>query len=104
MASAIHSRFLLSTDLEDQAKDAAAQLAAFEAATELDLYTEPEIEGECLDVYFAGEAETVATLVERLYERQVYINWVTPESEEENELFGRRLFGLTEIERVYDRR
>jgi hypothetical protein len=104
MASAIHSRYLLSTDLEDQAKDAANQLAAFEAATDLGLYTEHGIEGECLDVYFAGEAETVTTLVETLYERQVYINWVTPESEEENELFGRRLLGLTEIERVYDHR
>lgn len=102
MASGIHSRYLHSTDLKDQAKDAAAQLAAFEAATELELYTEHGIEGECLDLYFAGDAETVAQFVERLYERQIYINWITPESEEENDLFGGRLFGLTEIERVHD--
>lgn len=101
MASALHSRHLLTTDLEQQAEDSAKQLAALRMAEELGLETDHDIQGECLELYIAGEAETVATLIQRLHEKGIYITWVTPESEAEQCLLTHRVFGMTEIGRVY---
>jgi len=97
MASALHSRYLLSTDLEQQAEDAAKQLTACGTVGELGLRTRHGIEGQCLDLYMGGEAGTVAALVERLWERDIYITWITPETEEERVLLVDRVYGMAEI-------
>ena len=97
MATALHSRYLLTTNLRDQHADAEKQLTALEHARELDLGVEADIEGHCLDVQFHGPADTVARLVERCDEEAVFITQVSPSSEEERELLLRRVGDLTDV-------
>lgn len=97
MATALHSRYLLTTDLKDQRADAEKQLTALEQAQELDLVVEADIEGHCLDVRFHGCADAVARLIERCDEKAVFITQVSPSSEEERELLLRRVGDLTDV-------
>lgn len=97
MATALHSRYLLTTDLTDQHADAGKQLTALEQAQELDLGVEADIEGYCLDIQFNGPADTIARLVERCDEQAVFITQVAASTEEERELLLRRVGGLTDV-------
>lgn len=101
MATALHSRYLLTTDLTSQHVDARSQLTALETAEELGLETEPGIQDECLELYVSGTAEKIAELVERLDKAGAYVTWVTPQTDEEHELLQRRVGGLTEISEFY---
>lgn len=101
MATALHTRYLLTTDLRDQHADAEKQLTALEHAQELDLGVEADIEGHCLDVQFHGPADTVARLVERCDEDAVFITRVTPSTEEETGILTGRVGDITEVCGVY---
>lgn len=97
MATALHSRYLLTTDLRDQHADAEKQLTALEKAEELGLGVEAEICGGSLDVQFHGPADTVSRLIERCGEQAIFITQVSPSTEEERELLLRRVGDLTDV-------
>ena len=97
MASALHSRYLLSTDIRDQHADAEKQLTALQQAEDLDLGVDAQVVHHFLDVQFHGPADTVARLVERCDEEAVFITQVSPSTEEERELLLRRVCGLTDV-------
>lgn len=97
MASALHSRYLLTIDIRDQHADADKQLTALENAQELDLGVEADIEGHCLDVRFHGPADAIARLIERCDEEAVFFTQVSTSSEEERELLLRRVGDLTDV-------
>ena len=97
MTSALHSRYLLSTDIRDQHADAEKQLTALQNAEELGLRADAQVVHHFLDVQFHGPADTVARLVERCDESNVFITQVSPSTEEEREILVRRVGDLTDV-------
>lgn len=97
MATALHSRYLLTTDLRDQHADAEKQFKALEKAEELGLVVDAEIVGGSLDVQFRGPADTVARFIERCDEQDIFITQLSPSTEEERELLLRRVGNLTDV-------
>lgn len=97
MASALHSRYLLSTDIRDQYADAEKQLTALQQAEDLGLGVDAQVVHHSLDVQFHGPADTVARLVERCDEVAVFITQVSPATEEEREILVRRVGDLTDV-------
>ena len=97
MASALHSRYLLTTDIREQHADAEKQLTALQQAEFLGLRVDAQVVHHFLDAQFHGPADTVARFVERCDEQDVFITQVSPATEEEHELLLRRVGGLTDV-------
>lgn len=97
MATALHSRNIQTTDLEDQYDSAGKQLHASRTAASLELSERRELHGECLDLTFHGEAHRIAQFVQSLDVYGIYITQVAAEDDTERDLLQGRIGDLTYV-------